>query len=267
MRPGKSQTMNERQHIFSILNNYFDHIYVITLPRATDRQAHIRQELEGLHYSFFFGKDKQNFPIEELKAQGIYEETLARQHHRYGKAMNAGQVCVSWSHAEVYRDVVKNNYRKVFIMEDDVVLDANAAKNLSAILQEFPADWEFVYFGFAEREKAPAGVFFKKLFYHFLRLFKAIPFSHATISHLYPKKVSAHIYQAGYHDCIHAYAITRAAAEKLLRLQEPISFIADNLTAHAVTNKIVNGYVVLPKIFYQQYQVGTSATSYLNDRV
>lgn len=258
--------MNEVQDFFTQLNRFFDKIYVITLQRATDRHAHIRKELDGLHYSFFFGKDKQNFSIEELKAKGIYDEGLARRHHRYDKPMNAGQVCVAWSHAEVYSDVIKNNFQKVLVFEDDVVLDTEAVKNFSAILRELPADWELVYFGFAEREKAPTGVFLKKLFYHFLRLFKAIRFSHATISHLYPQKVSTHIYSAGYHDCIHAYAITQSAAKKLLSLQQPISFVADNLTAHAVTNNLIKGYVVCPRIFYQQYQLGTSTTSYLNDR-
>ncbi len=259
--------MDDVQAFFSQLNQFFDKIYVITLERAGDRQAQIRKELDGLNYTFFFGKDKQHFSVEQLQADGIYNETLARRHHRYGKPMQAGQVCVSWSHAEVYRDVVQNGFQKVLIMEDDVVLDAAAAQNFPAIVRELPADWELVYFGFAEREKAPAGLVFKKLFYHFLRLFHAIRFSHATINHLYPKKIAPHVYRAGYHDCIHAYAITQSAARKLLHLQEPISFIADNLTAHAVTNEIVNGYVVWPRIFYQQYQLGRSTASYLNDRL
>ena len=256
--------MSDVQTFFSELNAFFDKIYVITLQRAKDRQAHVQKELEGLQYEFFFGKDKENFSVDDLKEQGIYDEALARHHHRYGKTMQIGQICVAWSHAEVYKEVVANNFQKVLIMEDDVVIDKDASKNVSAVLNELPADWELLYFGFDEREKAPAGVFFKKLFYHFLRFFKAIKFSHKTINHLYPKRVSAHIYQAGYHDCIHAYGITQSAAQKLLALQQPISFIADNLTAHAATNRIVNGYIVQPRIVYQLYQVGASSASYMN---
>jgi len=256
--------MSETQTFFSELNRFFDKIYVITLQRATDRQAHVQKELDGLHYEFFFGKDKQNFSIDELKTQGLYNEDLAKQHHRYSKAMQIGQICVAWSHAEVYKEVMKNNFQRVLIMEDDVVIDKDAAKNFPAVLQELPAEWELLYLGFDEREKAPRGVFFKKIFYHFLRFFKAIKFSHKTIDHLYPKKVSPHVYQAGYHDCIHAYGITQVAAKKLLALQQPISFIADNLTAHAATNRIVNGYIVQPRIIYQLYQVGASSASYMN---
>lgn len=257
--------MTELQTFFSLLNQTFDKIYVITLHRATDRQAHVQRELGGLQYDFFWGTDKQQFSVDELKSKGLYSEEGARRQHRYGKAMQIGQVCCALSHAEVYRDIVANKYQKVLILEDDVVIDREQAKKFPEILTEVPADWQVLYLGFAEREKAPKGLFFKQLFYHFLRLFKAIRFTHRMIDHLYPKKVSPHVYRAGYHDCIHAYAVTLEAARTMLRLQQPVSFIADNLVAYAVTNGLLKGYVIQPKIIYQQYQVGTSSASYLND--
>ena len=256
--------MKDLQVFFTALNSFFDHIYVITLERAKERQQHIQQELQGLNYQFFFGKDKHYYSVEELKASNIYNEALAKQHHRYGKPMQAGQICCAWSHAEVYKDMVKKGYRNALIMEDDVVIDKESAQIFSVITKELPADWEFLYLGFDEREKAPAGAFFKKLFYHVLRLFKIIRFSHKTISHLYPRKFSAHLYKAGYHDCIHAYGITQSAAQSLAKLQQPVSFVADNLTAHAITNQLIKGYIVLPKIIYQQNHLNTLQTSYVN---
>lgn len=257
--------MKDRQNFFSALNSFFDHIYVITLERAADRHEHIRKELQGLNYQFFFGKDKNQFSIEKIKTAGIYDEAAAMKHHRYGKPMQEGQIGCSWSHAEVYKDVIAKGYQKVLILEDDVVIDRQAANLFLQILKELPKDWELVYLGFAERETPPPGLALKKAFYHLLRIFNAVRFSHTTINHLYPKRTSHHIYEAGYHDCTHAYAITQSAAKKLLGLQQPISFIADNLLAHAVTNRLVKGYIVLPKIIHQQYQVGTSSASYLND--
>jgi glycosyl transferase family 25 len=256
--------MKDLQNFFATLNSFFDNIYVITLERATDRHAHIRTELQGLNYQLFHGRDKHNFTIEELKQNGIYDEDLARQHHRYGKPMQEGQIGCSWSHAEVYRDVVTNGYKSVLILEDDIVINKKEAPLFEKIIRELPKDWELLYFGFAEREAAPSGLFFKKIFYHLLRVFRAIRFSHTTINHLYPRKVTAHFYEAGYHDCTHAYAITGAAAKKLLHLQQPISFIADNLLAHAVTNRVVKGYIMQPKMINQLYQVGITSVSYLN---
>jgi len=242
--------MKDLHHFFTLLNSFFDKIYVITLERATDRHEHISKELDGLKYEFLIGKDKQNFTIEELQQNGIYDEALAMKHHRYGKPMPAGMIGCSWSHREVYQDILKNNYSKVLILEDDVVIDQQQLSLFSSVLQQLPAGWELIYFGFAEKEKKPPFAFLKQAIYHIQRLLGRLNYSHRTISNLYPKKITPHIYKAGYHDCTHAYGLTLSGAKKLL--------------AHAITNEIVNGYIILPKIINQQYQVGISTRSYLN---
>lgn len=256
--------MNEPQTFFTALNSFFDCIYVITLQRATDRHQHIKKELAGLRYELFYGKDKLEFNVEELKRQNIYNEDLAKLHHRYGKPMPAGMIGCSWSHAEVYKTIVNEGHRKVLILEDDVVIDKSKTALWPQALHELPADWELLYLGFAEKEKAPPFAFLKKAVYHVQRALGALNYSHATIRNLYPKKISPHLYRAGYHDCTHAYGLTLRGAEKLLDLQTPISFFPDNLLAHAVTNRIVTGYIVLPKLINQQSQVGTAPASYIN---
>ena len=62
--------MTDVEFFFNLLNKFFDHVYVVTLARATDRHEHIRKELNGLKYEFFFGKDKHQFSVEELKLKG-----------------------------------------------------------------------------------------------------------------------------------------------------------------------------------------------------
>ena len=172
----------------------------------------------------------------------------------------------SWSHALVYEDVIKNNFSKVLIMEDDMVIDVEAAKTFPAVINELPKNWELLYFGFALNEDSPANASLKKAFYHLVRTFGGIKFSHNTINHLYPKKITEHIYAAGYHDCTHAYGLTASGAKKLLALQTPISFLPDNLLAHAATNKIVNAFITHPKIINQQSQVENGPThSYINE--
>lgn len=258
-------SMTDIQRFYTYLNNYFDHIYVITLERAKDRHEHIEKELQGLDYELFFGKDKQLFSLEDLKAAKIYNEELAKEHHRYDKPMQDGQVGCAWSHLEVYRDTLAKGYEKVLILEDDVVIDKENINTTMQVLSSLPADWELVYLGFAEREIAPPYASVKKQFYHFLRLLGVIKYSHTSINHLYPKKVNDHLYEAGYHDCTHAYAIKKSAAEKLFHLQQPISFIADNLLSYAISNQLIKGYLILPKVINQQYQVGVDSTSYLNE--
>jgi glycosyl transferase, family 25 len=256
--------MNDVQTFFSELNQFFDKVFVITLRRAADRHEHIRQELKGLQYELFFGHDKKEFSIEELKQKGIYDEALARKRHRYGKAMPAGMIGCSWSHAEVYKTIVENGYQKTLILEDDVVIDKAQTGIWPEVLKELPADWELLYLGFAEKETAPPFAFAKKAVYHVQHFLGRLVYSHKTIRNLYPKKIARFLYKAGYHDCTHAYGLTLSAAEKLLALQTPISFFPDNLLAHAATNEMVNAYSTRPKIINQQYQLGTTSVSYIN---
>jgi glycosyl transferase family 25 len=213
----------------------------------------------------FFGHDKQEFSIDDLLKQGIYNEALARKHHRYGKPMPAGMIGCSWSHAEVYKTIVNEGYQKVLILEDDVVIDRRGIAIWPDVVKELPLDWELLYLGFAEKETVPPFAFFKKAVYHVQRLFGGLTYSHATIKNLYPKKIGRYVWKSGYHDCTHAYGLTLSGAKKLLALQTPISFFPDNLLAHAATNRIVRGYVIQPKLINQQYQVGTTSVSYINN--
>ena len=257
---------NDKATFFQQLNAFFDKIYVITLERATERHLHVKKELEGLDFQFFIGKDKQLFSVEDLKNKNIYNEDLAIKNHRFSKALPAGMIGCSWSHALVYDDVIKNKFSKVLVMEDDIVVDTSKINLLPKVLEELPKDWDLLYFGFHNNELPPPNASIKKAFYHLVRFFNGIKFSHSTINHLYPKKVSEHICTAGYHDCTHAYGLTLNGAKKLLSLQTPISFLPDNLLAHAATNKIVQGYITQPKIINQLSQVDDGNThSYINE--
>lgn len=263
-KPSPLQVMILRQQFFSQLNSFFDKVFVITLQRAIDRQEHVLKELEGLQFEFFFGKDKNEFNVAELQQRGIYSETLAKKHHRYHKPMPAGMVGCSWSHREVYQKIVDENLGKVLILEDDVVVNENSISLFEKMLQQLPLTWQLLYLGFAEKESVPLTAEIKKAIYHAQRFFGGLNYSHKTISNLYPKKVSSHVFKAGYHDCTHAYGLTRSAAQTLLRLQTPISFFPDNLLAHAATNELLESYILLPKLIDQQYQLGITSASYIN---
>lgn len=250
----------------TFLNNYFDHIYILSLKRATDRHEHFKNELNGLDYNVYYGQDKNDYDVEALKSSRIYNEAQARNNHRLGRPMSLGQICCSWSHRLIYEDILKNNFDRVLILEDDVVIDKENALLLPDVFAELPPNWELLYLGFSKKENIPVHAWPKKLFYHFLRAFNGIKLTHKAISNLYPVKVSQHIYKSGYHDCTHAYALTASAAKKLIDIQTPISFIADHLLAYAVTNEIIHAYITLPKIINQINQVSTeSSFSYVSD--
>lgn len=240
---------------FSILNNFFDHIYVITLERAKDRHEQIVECLDGLDYKFFYGSDKKVFTIDELEEAGIYDEKKAKAIHRYDKPMNKGQIGCAWSHRQVYEDMVMNNYQKVLVLEDDVLPNKEGFAILEEILSQIPTEWELLYFDYHKNLESKAQGVIKQKLYHIQKMLGKIKWSHETIRNLYARKYSINICHAGFHDFTSAYAITLPAAKKLIKEQTPIAYIADNLLAHACSNKIVNGFITVPKVFVQESQM------------
>jgi len=252
--------------MFEALNNFFDKIYVITLERAADRHLLIKQQLDGLNYTFMYGTDKNNLQYEDLVRNKIYDPELAKQHHLVGKEMRLSEIACSISHGMVYEDVVKNKYNRVLILEDDVIVDRENILLFEAVSKELPADWGLWYLGFAKNEKAPGIAFFKKIFYHLLYATGVKRrFNHTVINNLYPKPFSKHLRHAGFHDCAHAYAITGNTAEVFLKMQQPVSYIADHLLAYAASGRLINAFITEPKLINQQYQVSANPIkSYLN---
>jgi glycosyl transferase, family 25 len=251
--------MDQLESFFRSLESYFDKIYVITLSRATDRHQHIKEELNGLHYSLFWGQDKDQFEVKDLEEQNIYNEALARKSHRWNKAMPPGMIGCSWSHKLIYEEVIKNNYNRVLILEDDIIIDKSTVSTFPQILKELPADWELLYLGYERNEEFKPVFYFKQWIYHLQRSFGFTRFSHKTIRNMYARKLTPHIYSSGYHDHTHAYAVTRSGAEKLNKLQEPIRFFPDNLLAYAATNELVKAYITRPKLINQLSQGETKS--------
>jgi glycosyl transferase, family 25 len=252
---------------FSTLNNFFDHIYIITLRRATERQSQIEKALNGLQYSFFYGADKKEFDKETLAKDGVYDEERAVKNHRYNKPMNGGQIGCSWSHKRVYEDVVKNNYRKVLVLEDDVLPNEEGIKKAGHILSQLPQGWELVYFDYHKNLQRNFGGVVKQQLYHLQKYLGKIKWSHKTITNLFARRYSENLSYAGFHDFTSAYAITLPAARKLIDHQTPIAFVADNLLAHACTNEVVVAFISHPKVFVQESQMQQpgARVSYVED--
>ena len=245
--------------MFEPLNNFFDKIYVITLKRATDRHLHIQQELDGLHYSIFYGADKNDLNLEQLTLKKEYDPELAIKKNVMHKRMTAGEVGCSLSHKMIYEEVIKQQYNKVLILEDDVVIDREKIRLFDSISRELPDNWQLWYLGYTKNVAPPANAFTKKLFYHFcysLGIKRTL--NHTVINNLYPAPYSAHLKKAGFHDCTHAYAITNDAARILLEQQTPLQYNADNLLAFTCTNDLLRAFISTPTLINQQFQVSSN---------
>jgi glycosyl transferase, family 25 len=252
------------EEYFQQLNHYYDKIYVLSVAGATARRALFAERLKGLDYSFFFGADKNQFTVEEVKKNGVFSEDLAREHHRFSKTMRPGEIACSWSHRMIYEDMLASNYNRVLIFEDDVVPDTTTLQKIPAILEEIPAGCELLMWGWDKNGEINFGTGFKKIIYHLQHSFGRLKWDHRVIRNLYARPFSPHLKKAGFHDYTYAYGITRSGAEKLVQMQTPIQYIADNLLAHAATKEVVKGYIVWPQVFlHDTLPDGTHRDSYI----
>jgi glycosyl transferase, family 25 len=252
------------QEYFQYLNKYYDKIYVLSIESAAARRELFAQRFKGMDYSFFFGADKNKFTVEDAEAKNIFSEKLTRLHHRFSKTMKHGEIACSWSHKMIYEDMLAKNYQRILIFEDDAVPDEKLVTQIPFILKEIPDDCDLLMWGWDKNGSSHAGTAVKQIFYHLQHRFGKLKWDHSIIRHLYAKKFSQHLKKAGFHDYTYAYAINRSGAEKLIQMQTPIQYIADNLLAHAVTKEMVNGYITWPPVFlHDSLPDGTHRDSYI----
>jgi glycosyl transferase, family 25 len=252
------------QEYLKQLNTYYNKVYVLSVEAAASRRRQFAERFQGLEYEFFFGADKNKFSIQECIANNIYSEVLSKKNHRYTKAMKHGEIACSWSHKMIYEKMLEKGYERVLIFEDDAVPDAEMIKKILAILTEIPANCELLMWGWGKNGEEPAGSFLKKTIYHIQHSIGLLKWNHKIINNSYAKPSSAHIKKAGFHDFTYAYAINKSGAEKLLKMQTPIQYVADNLLAYAATTGVVTGYITYPMVFlHDSLPDGSPKDSYI----
>jgi glycosyl transferase, family 25 len=236
----------------SLLNTFFDKIYVVTLHRATNRQTKIKEILNELDYEFFYGVDKLNLNIDTLKKENVYNELQAIKLHKNSKPMFLGQVACSLSHRKLYEKILNENYEKVLIFEDDFIVDENAVNTILAAFKQLPASWDLWYLGYYLNETVTQKMKLKQVFYKVLSHLRLIKFSPTQVNNLYPKPFSKNLMKAGFHNTTHSYAVHKKCLQKLIDAQTPVVFPADTLLSHLIISEKIEAYISTPKIFLQE---------------
>jgi glycosyl transferase, family 25 len=235
-----------------LLQQHFDKIFVVSIPRFTERHIKVQEHLQGLSFDFFWGADKLQLDIDKAKQAGTYDEERTKQLQRQGKSLNPGELACSLSHRMVYEEMIKHNWQKVLILEDDVLPLYDHLDELPAALNELPADWELVYLGYLKHEQVTFSLKAKQFLYKIKSALGLMNWTYSMVSHLLPKPYSSHLKKAGFHDCTHAYAVTLSAAKKLLAAQTPVVYRADDLLSHIILKGELNAFVTAPKFFDQE---------------
>lgn len=224
--------MKNKADVFKPLNNFFDHIYVLTLDDAKDRQENIANVLSGLNWSFFKATDKRQLDPTKFARDGVYDDERHKNTKRTTRSMKTGEVACSLSHVRMYQDMLDNDYKYVLILEDDVLPEFDALERFDELMQELPKDWEVAMLGYYG-EKPPT---FKyrlqqsvyRMFHH-LHLFNWHKVPMKWIDEICLSDYSNSWYEIGKVLGTHAYAINQSAAKKFIEYQTPVILQADRI--------------------------------------
>ena len=134
-----------------------DKIYIINLERAKDRLNKVVNELKKLggpflNYNIFKAIDGKTIKDDEINKL----LTLDAQYSYYINAFNydqirsKGEVGCYLSHLGVWKDMVKNNYNNVIILEDDVFTTLNKDQ-INKNLNLLPNDYDCAHLAWFSR--------------------------------------------------------------------------------------------------------------------
>jgi glycosyl transferase family 25 len=183
--------------------------------------------------------------------------------------MPLGHVGCSLSHRAIYEQTVANGWRRVVVLEDDVVPRTGSLELLPDALAQLPERWELCYLGFLGNEAVTPRARAKRALYVALAPLGLVRWRPGEALRLLPRPYSPNLRRAGRHLCTHAYAVSLEGARKLLAAQTPVAFNADQLLAFLVLRGRLDAYATHPVFFDQESLTGIAApgpASYIHDR-
>jgi GR25 family glycosyltransferase involved in LPS biosynthesis len=125
------------------INTYFDKIYVINLPRRTDRKTNIERRLKKHNITNYI-----IFPATDGSKSLMYKHYLTVK----GFTDSAGAFGVLSSAARLIHDAAKHRYQRILILEDDAVFHNNFDTQFNKRIKKIPQDWKLLYFGTSMRK-------------------------------------------------------------------------------------------------------------------
>lgn len=234
------------------LKAFHDNVYVITMQSAADRHRNVVEQLGEGNFEYIYSLDKRDVVIEQLIADGTYDETIARRTDRRNKPMTLGHICCSIGHRRVYERFLESGSERALVFEDDMVALGVSDEEVAEIVSNSPPDADLIYWGWEGGGHAPWYGGLKQAVYHVQHALGLERYDHTMIRNLYARPYNKYFDRAGKHFLAHAYTINRRAAEALIELNTPIKLNGDNALLYAVLKGRVNAYLVKKQLYGQR---------------
>ena len=257
--------MERKKILFEALNEYFDHIYLISLKRSTDRHPVIKNTLKGLDYSISWAVDGRDLNVNDLQKRGLYHFHLTKLlKKRVGISaggLSMGHLGCALSHVNVYKDILKKDYKNALIFEDDIEIELDAVDSTIRALQELPEDWELLRLGFFGANSDPSLLLkiqkwsLQTVMLFFQRFERLKLLDPQVIGCWFDRPFSKNLNYSGYHFGNHAYAVTQKGAQKILNYQTPVVQRSDDVISELCTYRWINAFNVKERVFYQDKSI------------
>ena len=196
------------------LNQYFEQIYVITLPQ---RKTYIQNIMRKINLNCFYYPAflKKNINKQELIKSGFLSPQFK---------INEGQIACHLSHILVLKKFLKSNFRNCLIFEDDLKIPQVSSSLLDVTMSMIPRNYDIIYLG---------------------RCWDSCK----KTTHLNNYVVKCHAPQ-----CRHAYGVSRKGAEKIIRLTQPLINAGDATISKYIQTGQIIAYAPTKSFFFQNRQ-------------
>jgi glycosyl transferase family 25 len=233
---------------FQRLQSYFGRIYVVSMERNAKRRELLQSSLPGLSLTYIGGVDGRMLSDEEVREH--YDDEAARK--RYGRSLSRGQLGCALSHRQIYADIVDRQLDRALILEDDALPNVENLSSVDSVLAQLPSDWDFLYLYALRARETPWLDWKIRYMYPMLNAFRIRRYPMAAIRREHSRRYSPNLRVAGQHWSAIAYAITRSTADRMLRLQTPVTTVADDVTRMICATDGLKAFVSVPNLFAQR---------------
>jgi hypothetical protein len=176
-----------------MLKDYFDRVYLINLKKRPERLQSAAMECRKIGLPFEVAEAWDG------KANNIEVRPYYGWDPRYWNQGAAGLVVTTY---HIIDDAIKNKYRRILILEDDVEFSPEINQMADSHFGDIPEDWHMIQFGSQ----------------HCIR----------------PEMISPHIARIRYAFCLHCYGVNSSIFEYYKHILEKVEKQLDLYTAEDI---------------------------------
>jgi GR25 family glycosyltransferase involved in LPS biosynthesis len=139
----------------------FSKIFYINLDRRPERNKHMKKQFKNLSWkgpieriSAVDGKKLTNDHLSLFTQQAIQQSTTKHEQFIPGFYMTKGGMGCALSHRKIYQKIQQEQYQRVLILEDDVILDSGLLSTLESLNSFIPDDFDILYLGYSESKSS-----------------------------------------------------------------------------------------------------------------